>query len=260
MASGQPFITRIFLMAIEKFIPSFEEGTITHEPKPYTQICNSPLKNCNNAEALGIWCFLQSCPPGWIVNIKHIQAHFNLGKNKVYTLLNYLIETNLLKRERDVFPNGKYGKTSYTVRNGESFNKYTKLSTEKKASSPLPCFPDVDNRDVYINKRKSINKIKIKRESALSTVEFLPNDENVALTKEFKLDIREEMESFLNRHRGKKSQYEFGRWIKYSYDYKNKKSSHAPQNEIRSTVPAWGPGHPTWDSMNVWDQKNKKAS
>lgn len=75
-----------------------------------------------------------------------------------------------------------------------------------------------------------------KRESALSSDQFLPDEQNQFLCKDLGLTLAEELDSFRNRHKGEKSQYEFGRWMKASKEYR---SRNQPAQEIRSTVKDW---------------------
>jgi hypothetical protein len=49
--------------------------------------------------------------------------------------------------------------------------------------------------------------------------DFYPDDANVKLCYELKLTLIDEIESFKNRHKAQKTQYEFGRWIQNSYRF-----------------------------------------
>jgi hypothetical protein len=93
------------------------------------------------------------------------------------------------------------------------------------------------------HKNKVSNKVN-NRERALSV--FEPDESNLILAHDLRLNVAAELDSFMNRHKGSKTQYEFGRWMKASKEYASRKGA---VQEARSAVPVWGPGHPTYDSL-----------
>lgn len=240
-------------MSVEKFIPSFDEGVIKHETKPYTQILNKVLQECKNPEALGVWCYLQSRPENWVVSPQHLQNHFGMGRDKVYKLLNYLIDSNLLERKRPIMPDGTYGKTNYIIRNGDKF------MCKNLSTNPLPDLPDTVKPDTVnqytTNKRESIKEreSKKKRERSLNSVqkksycpgtsESLISDQAIKLALEKKLDIEKLVYSFqtyAKSHGWTRSDWKAA-FIKWILDerpscHANSKEYQKP-NEIRSTVP-----------------------
>ncbi len=119
---------------IEKFKPSFEPGNLKKETKPYTQILNKVLQECDDLNVLGLWCHLQSRPENWIISPQNIQNHFKIGKEKAYDLLNKLIKFKLLTREYIKNPNGTYKNTEYTLHDGHDY-------VNNQCSDPLPGFP-----------------------------------------------------------------------------------------------------------------------
>lgn len=86
------------------------------------------------------------------------------------------------------------------------------------------------------------DKRKIKqRERSLSL--FEPDEANILLAHDLRLDLSNEVESFRNRHRGVLTQYEFGRWLKNSKEYQAKRANGHTANEVRSTVPWFNDNH-----------------
>lgn len=78
----------------------------------------------------------------------------------------------------------------------------------------------VINNAVSVTKSSLTNNI-TKRERALSV--FEPDEESKILCADLKLSLKDEMDSFMNRYKGEKTQYEFQRWLKNSYNYINRK-------------------------------------
>lgn len=121
------------------------------------------------------------------------------------------------------------------------------LGTSPKAKKET--FPKVQSttyEETQIPNNNLNNNIN-KRERALSI--FSPNDESKALCSDLKLNINDELNSFENRHRGFKTQYEFQRWLRNSKSYIDK-NLNVNRNETRSNVPFWGPGHPSYDAIH----------
>lgn len=71
------------------------------------------------------------------------------------------------------------------------------------------------------NNKKLKEKNLIREREPLSL--FEPDEKNKALCHDFKLNLNEEVESFINRCKWKMTQYNFGRWLKLSSEYRIKK-------------------------------------
>ncbi len=72
----------------------------------------------------------------------------------------------------------------------------------------------------YKNNKININKLR-EREPLSG---FEPDEKNINLCLDFKLNLKEEIDSFINRCKWKKDQYNFSRWMKLSYEYRTKKT------------------------------------
>lgn len=266
-------------MSVEKIDFSY----VSQEKKTFTTHLNSVLQNLRNPEALGIWSYLSSLPEGWVVNKEHLKKHFKIGRYKIENALKYLSDNKLIEIGQLRLPDGTMGKSHILVRCGYNFNKdiysseqsYPQIEPDANFQQPdeeiknqhsnnknydtnsintgIPTGCRLTARGstargetATINNIKSINKEKREREPLSN---FEPNEENQLLAKDLKLKIEDELESFTNRHKGEKTQYEFGRWLKNSHQYLNKKSIPV-SNETRSTVPEYGPGHPRWEQLH----------
>lgn len=136
-------------MSIEKFLPN---GKLKHEDRPYTILPNHVLQNCSNLEALGLWCHLQSRPANWDVSPKNIQIHFNIGRDKSYNLLHYLIDVGLLEHIREKHEDGTFGASFYIVKNGDVMKNYSPSPKKPKlvkscVDNSITPFPDLPYPD-----------------------------------------------------------------------------------------------------------------
>jgi hypothetical protein len=233
---------------------------VNNEIIPYTQINTNVIQNIDNIEAGFIWVYLQSKPETWDVIKEHIKKKYKLGNGKIKSIFSYLVKHKLIKNNPIRTEDGK--KISHhdiIVLNGEDFIKepeikQKKLSTKQKSTGsiinpldyqPASFQPTINNR--YTNKEK----IKIKKRDALS--DFLPNEENVNLAKTLNIDFYKELESFNNRHKGKKTQYEFARWLKSANEYANIKKQTkivTNNNQTQCTLKFYAAGHPDFDRVN----------
>jgi len=141
-------------MSVEKFRP-YSSGKTKHESKPYSLILNKPAQECSNLEAIGLWAHFQTLPEDWIISPQYIQNKFNIGKDKVYKLLNYLISVKLLDRKRIVDDAGRHEDTIYIIRNGEAYSPLPEISEAVEnplPDLPLPVFPLPVNQDTTNNR------------------------------------------------------------------------------------------------------------
>ncbi len=94
------------------------------------------------------------------------------------------------------------------------------------------------------HKNKNLKERKEERETL---PHFEPDNENIALCDRECIDLKTEIESFMNRHSGQKTQYEFRRWLQNAIDYKHKRGMALLKNpvikESRCTVPWFNDNH-----------------
>lgn len=124
-------------MSIEKF-----SGILNNKVKEgFTIVLTSVVQVIKDPSVLGLYVYLASLPPEWDINVKHLQSHFDKGKNLIYSWLTQLMELRLLERT-EYRQSGRFVKYTY--------NLYI---------SPLPCLPEAVqpeavNRDTYkVNKQ-----------------------------------------------------------------------------------------------------------
>ena len=125
------------------------------EPSGFVQISNDTLNGIDNAEVLGVYCYLAGRPPEWIICKTHLRNYFKLGINKIDTIFTKLRRLGLL----EVIPRkNEKGKI-------DGWDYYLKLHInvcEKSTpmdSMPMDSIPMENNP--YINK-ENINKEEIK--------------------------------------------------------------------------------------------------
>ncbi len=137
-------------MSVQKFKLTYDEGQTIIKRAPFTQLCNKTLQTCTNLEAIGVWAFLQSQHDNWSLNPHQLRKHFNIGKDKIYNILTYMINTKLLIRHVQISAKGTHIKTTYTVLDGSEFLDTARVSEEcaPLTDSPLPDYPDPVNKDI----------------------------------------------------------------------------------------------------------------
>ncbi len=96
---------------------------------------------------------------------------------------------------------------------------------------------------------KALTNQGTKEREPLSSDQFSPSEENKILCESLGLDVTNEVETLLSRHKYAKTQTEFALWMKNSAKYKSQQRSAQP-NEVKSTVQFWGSGHPAWESLH----------
>lgn len=95
---------------IEKF-----SGRMDKEDSGCTIIVNETIQGIKDLEVCGLYVYLCSRPPNWVICVQEIRNHSGLGKNKVYQLLNKLIELRLLKRTQEKNEKGVFNPFSYRL-------------------------------------------------------------------------------------------------------------------------------------------------
>lgn len=139
---------------IEKF-----SGLLKKEDGGFTTVLNQTIRSIKNLEVLGLYLHLASLPPTWNINAKQLREYFNCGRDKMYQLLNALMELGLLSKE-EIRKEGMFAHYCYTLH----------LKPTLVCNSPLPDLPDAVppdtvNQDTY--KRNNIKNIKSKNNISL---------------------------------------------------------------------------------------------
>ncbi len=93
------------------------------------------------------------------------------------------------------------------------------LGTARGASRSTETLPLGTAR--HNNKKLNSKKTNVIEREALS--EFKPDEESICMANNLNLDLQKELLSFKERHKGKKTQYEFRRWLENSHIYLSKK-------------------------------------
>src|SRR5579871_2692723 len=102
---------------------------------PFTTLLNDVIQNINNAFHLGLYVYLYSLPPGWLVNKQHLMTHFNVGRDKLNSALTWLHDNFLMTYEQERNNDGTISKWSITILDGIEFiDKIVKPSTTLKTS------------------------------------------------------------------------------------------------------------------------------
>jgi len=101
-------------MSIEKFIVSKDTSSFTNIP-------NKVLQGLKNYEALGLYSYLISLPPGWELYKDQLRKRSNIGRDKLNKLLKILQNHGLIVIKRMRCPNGTLGHNDFRVKDGSEF-------------------------------------------------------------------------------------------------------------------------------------------
>lgn len=80
-------------IGIEKYDGSFEQ-----DDSGVTIIPTETIRAIRNMDLLGFYSFLVSLPKTWKINVKHLSAHFDCNKDKIYKSIDRLIAIGLLTK------------------------------------------------------------------------------------------------------------------------------------------------------------------
>lgn len=173
-------------MSVEKFI-------LTKDPIPFTTIPNKVLQNLPNAEALGVWCYLQSLPQSWKFHKQNLREHFNIGRDKFDRILSILEDFDLIEIILFRDSQGRFAQCNLHVKSGENIRKTNKnkVITEKQPSTEKPLTDSqVPDNDHYKRNNNKLNKKQIniscasddaRDEKFISLSKIYPRKENMAV-------------------------------------------------------------------------------
>jgi len=134
--------------------------TISRGPTPisYTKISNAVAQDAAlPSDAKGVWLYLITKPGSWKILPKWLSQELDIGRDKMYRLLNVLIEHKLCQRKqervRQECGREVLGPVEYIIY-GEP---------EEWKDSVVPCFQDTDFEDPE-NQYTTNNRLEIKKE------------------------------------------------------------------------------------------------
>ncbi len=143
---------------IEKF-----EGDFSKEEYGVVILPIKTLNDIRNMDALGVYVYLLGRPSGWKLNVKQLQEHFQCGRDKIRSVLNYLLVEKFITCTHSKIK-GQFTKPNYRVhlsrfsssRNSVDFGieqPETRVSTElsPEPENPATVFAAPVNTDTYIS-------------------------------------------------------------------------------------------------------------
>lgn len=135
---------------IDKFDGSFDQ-----EESGCTIFVNETINLIRNLDAAGFYSYLMCRPSRWKLNVKQLTNHFECNKDKIYKLIDILIELGLLTRTQ-IRSQGKFVRYHYRVH---------LRPINKQLDQPLPnpekpdtVKPDTVNSDTYKTKNVLIKE------------------------------------------------------------------------------------------------------
>jgi hypothetical protein len=161
-------------MSIEKV----SYALIVQEQRPFTTLYSEVIQNISNAFALGIYTYLSSLPSDWTVSKKQLMNHFNVGRDKIISTMNYLKDHYLIEHGQYRNSDGTMGNSIIIVKDGRDFilnfvhnqkldDKHTEtVNTVTGKSGAGKSEPTYINNNTYTN-IKDIQKAQPKKQVAV---------------------------------------------------------------------------------------------
>lgn len=186
---------------VEKLQPRLYKESLA-----FTQLLNETLNAINDAEVLGIYCYLASKPEEWEINKTQLRNHFKIGINKMDNIFTELRALGLLEmipvknnkgeishwdyylkmrisKPRESTPMKSIGMESIGMENTppinkEIINKEIKNNISESGDSPTTDLNDFVQQvvDVYHEKLPEMPKIKIITDEVKKAVKTLINE------------------------------------------------------------------------------------
>lgn len=261
-------------MSIIKNTPNF----LKHTGLSFTTIINQMMALIPDAAALGIYCYLSSKPENWNISHAELQKRFGKGRDYIRNKINILKEIGAIKTSAIKDEKGKimYWETTlvnlvgiHNTENPYSGNKThitenPECGQSRHLEKPALVIKEIKNKRDNKNKRESVRKKPLtslplslsfqadeKREalikdtaqrSGISAADLLTKFKNIThLSQKKSIDWQLELENFLINEKSKQIS---------NYTSNN-------TQELRPSVPFYGPGHPTWDALNEWNNEHQ---
>lgn len=117
-------------MSVQKYV-------ISKNPGNFTIISNAVLQGLNNYEALGLYCYISSLPPGWSFHKEQLSSRCGIGRDKINKLLGILVNHELITIEQKRNTNGSFSHIDIHVNDGSSF-KINELPLTETPLTDLP--------------------------------------------------------------------------------------------------------------------------
>ncbi len=143
--------------------------------KPYTMLKNAALRDAAlTLEARGFLAFMVSQPPGWKVNINWLRRQLRVGRDKIYRIINELVEAGYCIRIQGRDSSGAWQPIYYEfIDDKDAYQPQTKPlpdfqeAGQNKDVSPLPENPDTENPDTEnqetLRKKERTNDLKYEK-------------------------------------------------------------------------------------------------
>src|SRR5262245_14185006 len=124
---------------------------ITRKPlaaeQPFTVFANTLLNDRSlGADALGVLVYLLSKPGNWTIRISELRGRFDCGRDKVYRIMDELIQAGYAERMQERSEDGKFGDRNYMVSN-EKLPLPENTEAGVPADSPLPANPPLQKKE-----------------------------------------------------------------------------------------------------------------
>jgi len=177
-----------------------------------------------------------------------------------------LVEKGFLKKEERFAKDGSQLTSIYYLNIPNEFvDNFFNRGGEGVLKTSPPCLKDTPRGVLKTPLNSNINNKQNKRETARKKREPLSasfdfDDDNKQLCKEKKIDEKQTLEKFKAFYKNKNAddwQNKAQLWILREKNTENKSK---PNQETRSNVKEYGPGHSTWEANQEWKRKQSHGS
>jgi hypothetical protein len=267
-------------------VQKLDFSIVKQAKRGFTTHLNEVVQNITEGFYLGVYVYLSSLPPTWNINRVQLGSHFDVGRDKINGALAWLNDHYLIEYKQEKDDLGIFGPTYIEVLDGlqfiENFNKNQTRSknvsaTLKTRATDYPGTGKSAPINNIIFKNKKITK---KRPSDAGLVGF---DDWYALYPRKEQKKKAQAAWKKEKCSGRKDELILILQKRIDEDYKFRERKHIPlpasylngnmwedeikphipvkpiqvaeqssnsQNELRSTVPEYGPGHSRYDAIH----------
>lgn len=270
-------------MSVEKLDFSY----VRQAKKSFTTHLNEVLQNIKCGFTLGVYCYLSSLPHDWVVNKNHLMKHFDVGRDKIKNAMSWLNSNHLIEYEQDRESDGKMGKSLIIVKDGTDFIKNFVNKQEhdtgglknrptvnltgglknRRTVKPLdgktaPTYINI--KDTKTNKERERQKLRAEKDRTPLSQDFKIDEDNQKLLQEASQKSGRSENDLMVKFKSlmKTKELEVSKWQdeltrflineRPSANHGNMIKNIPSNNELRSTIKEWGPGHPDFDRLSSY--------
>ncbi len=230
-------------MSVQKYVIGQKKGG-------YTAVPNHVIKGLKDYALIGLYLYLIHLPEGWEFHKSQLQKQGAIGRDKLDKLLDRLEAHGLIKTAQKRGMNGRFSHFVMDVFDGSEFIIIDLPEEKKLSTAPFTEKPLTENR-LLVNSIYKRKTYKTKKE----TKEIKSSCASRPKKPEPKAEKPQQYEPLPENHFLKPAVRSRENARPHSFA-----ASMNRQAEVRSTVPEYGPGHPTWEMNEKWRRERNATN